>query len=151
MTQHVRVDRERQLCRQPNARDEFANIARGHRVAAFRYKQLRAVRPVALQLSQRPQLCSPAGLDGKTRIYGRVQDSIDLVMAPLRLHNRNSAITSRLFFFYSAGSYTAVQEIATVTWSSALDGLLIIVAYPVNATCLFTSVKFPNGKLKLND
>ena len=72
---------------------------------------------------------------------GSAENSVGLIMAPLRVHNRNGAITSRPFF-YSFGSYTAVQEIATVTWSSALDGLLIIVAYPVNATCLFTPVKF---------
>ena len=58
------------------------------------------------------------------------ENSAGLMMAPLRLHNRNGAIkkaghpkvecnasATRSPFSYSLGSYTAAQEITTVTWS----------------------------------
>jgi hypothetical protein len=56
------MDGERQLGRQAGARHELAHIARRHRTAAVRDKQLRAVGPVTTQLAQGAQLRSPEGV-----------------------------------------------------------------------------------------
>jgi hypothetical protein len=52
VAKHVRMDREWQLGLKAGAGHELANIARGHRTAALRDKQVRAIWPFATELPQ---------------------------------------------------------------------------------------------------
>jgi site-specific DNA recombinase len=64
VAQHVRVDRKRQLGRQAGTGHEFAYIARCHRAAPFRDKQIRAGWPIATKLPQSAQFRTSQRVSG---------------------------------------------------------------------------------------